>query len=299
MSPRGASRPATAPFSLALGGGGARGFAHVGVLRVLEREGLRPSAVAGTSMGAIVGALYAAGIGPDGLVEALDLLEIKGLAGVTKVNLGPGSLLSADAFEARMRQVLPATFDDLTLPFAAVATDLVTGERVVLRDGDLPRAVRASMSIPAVFEPVRMGERLLVDGGVVDPIPVDAAGGLFDGPVVAVDVGPLRPPTGATGGPRVAKPVLNVDAPTTVQVGTRAWDVGTHWLARPALADAAAVIEPEVGAYVIASFLEGADIIDLGVAAAERAMPSVRSALEEAARSPVERWWRRLVGSDR
>lgn len=289
-------RPALASFTLALGGGGARGLAHVGVLRVLEREGLRPVAIAGTSMGAIVGALYAAGTAPDELVGVLDLLEVKGLVGVTKLNLRPGSLLSADAFEARMRDVLPATFAELALPFAAVAVDLITGRRIVISEGDLPLAVRASMSMPIVFEPVRMGEWMLVDGGIIDPVPVDAARQLARVPVIAVDVGPLEPPAPRPGDFRGTKPTLNVDAPTTAQVGTRAYDVAAHWLARPGLLEAAKVIAPEVGGYGMADFLEGAEIVLRGEHAAEVAVPEVRAALEEAARPLLARWWRRATG---
>jgi NTE family protein len=286
-------RAKTAPFSLALGGGGARGLAHVGVLRVLEREGLRPRAIAGTSMGSIVGALYAAGVDADDLAATLDLLDLKGVAGVTKFNLKPDSVLSADAFEARIREVLPSTFDELQVPFAAVAADLITGERVVITTGDLPRAVRASMSIPVVFEPVRIGEYLFVDGGIVDPVPVDAARQIGGDPVVAADVGPLAPPGS---GPRGSKPLLNADAPTVVQVGTRSFDIAGHWLSRPGLSTAAAVIAPNVSSYSMADFFDGPAIVAEGLRATRAQMPNVRAALEDAARTPIERWWRGLLG---
>jgi NTE family protein len=282
-------------FSLALGGGGARGLAHVGVLQVLAREGLAPIAVAGTSMGAIIGALYAAGVSPDRLLESLDLLDLRALLGLARINLRPDSVLSADPFEARLREVLPATFEELTLPFAAVATDLLSGDRVVLTGGDLPLAVRASMSLPVVFEPVRLGDALLVDGGVVDPIPVDAARELGGDPVLAVDVGPLRP-FGSTAPIGGRKLLLRADAPTTVQVGTRAFDVAEHWLARPELRTAAAVIAPDVSNYSMADFLEGAKIIAEGARAADACVGSVRGSLEDAARSRVSRWWRRTRG---
>jgi NTE family protein len=287
-----------AGFSLALGGGGARGLAHVGVLQVLTREGLAPVAIAGTSMGAIVGALYAAGVSPDELATTLDVLDLKTLVGLTKFNLGPGSVLSADPFEARLREVLPATFDDLALPFAAVAADLITGERVVLTSGDLPLAVRASMSLPVVFEPVRLGDALLVDGGIVDPVPVDAARELGGDPVLAVDVGPLRPP-GSTVPAGGSKPLLRVDAPTTAQVGTRAFDVAEHWLARAELLTATAVIAPDVSSYSMADFLEGASIIAEGARAAEACVGSVRGSLfppVEPERGPFSRLRRALRG---
>lgn len=290
-------RAAGPVFALALGGGGARGLALVGVLQVLAREGLYPTAIAGTSMGAVVGALCAGGVAADDLAAKLDLLDLKALAGLTRFNLRPGSVLSANLVEARLRKVLPATFDDLTLPFAAVAADLVAGERVVLTGGDLPLAVRASMSIPIVFEPVRFGEALLVDGGIVDPVPVDAARDLGGDPVLAVDVGPLRPP-GSTPFAGGNEALGRTHAPTTVQIGTRAWDVAEHWLARAGLSTAAAVICPDVSRFSMADFLEGEAIVAEGVRAAEASVGAVREALEEAARSPFTRWRCRLTGPD-
>ena len=295
MRSRTRQRTPAPSFALALGGGGARGLALVGVMQVLAREQLHPTAIAGTSMGAIVGALCAAGVAADDLAATLELLDLKALAGLARINLRPGSVLSADPVEARLREVLPATFDDLTLPFAAVATDLVTGERVVLKSGDLPLAVRASMSIPVVFEPVRIGHMLLVDGGIVDPVPVAAARELGGDPVLAIDVGPLGP-TGSVPLGGGSKPRLSVDAPSTVQIGTRSWDVAEHWLARSALRTAAAVIAPEVGRYSMADFLDGEAILAEGVRAAEASVGAVRDALDEAARSPVSRWWHRVRG---
>lgn len=289
-------RVKTAPFSLALGGGGARGLAHVGVLHALARAGLRPRAIAGTSMGAIVGALYAAGVDTDDLAKTLDLLDIKGVLGVTKLNLKPGSVLSGDAFEARIRLMLPPAFDQLEMPFAVVAVDLITGSREMIAEGDLPLAVRASMSIPMLFEPVRIGDGLFVDGGIVDPVPVDAARRIGGDPVLAVDVGPFAPTGSANAELRGNKPVLNPKTPTVAQVGTRSFDISAHWLSRPGLGTAAAVITPDVSTYTMMDFLDGPQIIAEGERAAEAAMPDVLAALADAARTPLHRWWRKLVG---
>lgn len=286
-------------FSLALGSGGARGFAHAGVLDVLDRQGLHPSAIAGTSMGALVGALYAAGVAPARMAEALELLDFKRVVSVTALKLGPESVLTADRFEARLREALPATFAELRVPFACVATDVVTGERVVMSGGDLPMAVRASMSIPVLFEPVRRGGRLLVDGGVVDPVPVEAARALGGDPVVAVDVGALLPaPATAEEATSLKgrKPVLMSDGrPTAIHIGTRTFDVASHWLSKAQLATAAVVITPDVGGYSIADFVETRAIIAEGVAAASAAMPDVRRMLADAVRSPISRWLRSVL----
>lgn len=270
-------------FSLALGGGGARGFAHAGVLDVLDRAGLHPAAIAGTSMGALVGALYASGVVPSRMAEAFELLDFKGVVSITSINLGPESVLTADRFEARLRRALPATFAELRFPFSCVATDLITGERVVMSEGDLPLAIRASMSIPVVYEPVRKDGRLLVDGGVVDPVPVEAARVLGGDPVVAVDVSALlAAPTEAeeAAAPDGQESGLTSDGrPTAIQIGTRTFDVASHWLAMSQLATAAVVLTPDVGGYSIADFVDIPAIIAEGAAAAERALPELSAAL--------------------
>jgi NTE family protein len=294
---------AAAPrYSLALGGGGARGFAHAGVLGVLDRAGLPPAAISGTSMGALIGALYCAGFAPSRMAETVELLDLKGVVSVTALNLGPESVLTGDRFEARLREVLPATFAELRLPFAAVATDIVTGERVVMSDGDLPLAVRASMSIPVLYEPVRREGRLLVDGGVADPVPVEAARDLGGDPVVAVDVSALLPvPTTAeeAASPRSSRLALTSDGtPTAIQIGTRTFDVASHWLGKAQLATAAVVITPDVGGYSIADFADAKVIIAEGIAAASLQMTAIHKVLVESARSPFSRWLRSVFARD-
>jgi NTE family protein len=285
-------------FTLALGSGGARGMAHIGVLSVLEREGLTPRAIAGTSMGAFIGAMYAAGTDVAEMEAGAESVGLRDVASLTTVTLKPGSLLSADRIEEQLRKVLPATFAELKLPFACVAADLVAGTAVVISEGDLPRAIRTSMTIPILFDPVHDGDRLLVDGGVVDPVPVGLARKLGGAPVVAVDVGRLVADERGSRHGRALRPVLGAGAsPSLLQVGTRTLDVMAHWLARPALAEAAVVISPDVGGFFFAEVLESAAIIDEGARSAELALPAVRAAIADGSRSPAERWWRRLVGS--
>lgn len=284
-------------FALALGGGGARSLAHIGVLKVLAEEGLKPCAIAGTSIGAIVGALYAAGRGPDELETLVGSLGLKDLAGVAGLNLGGGSVLTADRIERGLRTMLPGTFEGLRLPFAAVAADLVDGGRVVLTSGDLPMAVRASMSIPIVFEPVPWNGRLLVDGGIVDPVPVDATVELCDAPVIAVDVGPLVP-TGESPGDRAGrKPSIDATRhPGVIQVGTRSFDVMQHWLARGQMSLAAVAISPDVGGYAMADFFEGPALIRAGEEATRAALPRIREVLASRRRDGLLGFVDRILG---
>lgn len=179
---------------LALSGGAVRGAAHVGVLQVLEREGIRPDVVVGTSAGAIVGACYAAGVPIAEISQLLSGLRWPKLARLAWNNRL--SLFDTMPLEAFVQATIGLqTFDDLPRRFAAVACDIVTGKRVTLRSGGVARAVRASSAIPGLFPPVEIDGRMLVDGGVVDNLPVDVARELGADYVIAVDLWP--PPSGS------------------------------------------------------------------------------------------------------
>lgn len=183
---------------LALGSGGARGAAHVGVLKVLERAGLKISAIAGSSIGAMVGGAYAAGL-PLARIEEEWLTTSRAKLLRSFLPTFPRAGLSSGAGLRRyLREILgDVRMEELPTPFAAVATDLDTGEPVVLRSGPLVEAIRASAAIPGVFQPVRWEGRLLVDGGMVEPLPVWVCRELGADIVVAVDTNPAPRPTTA------------------------------------------------------------------------------------------------------
>ena len=177
-------------LGVALGSGGARGLAHVGVLQELLARGAAPRFVAGTSMGALVGAAYAAG----NFGKFADALGGMDVAAAAALFLDFGF---AEAGLVRGRRVMEflssfvppdAEFEELPVPFAAMATDVSTGEAVMLRSGNVLEAVRASISIPGVFAPVKRGGALLVDGGMSSPVPVAAARALGARRVLAVNV---------------------------------------------------------------------------------------------------------------
>ena len=172
--------------ALALGGGAARGFAHIGVIKALETSGISVDVVVGTSAGSVVGALYAAGHGPFELQKlAIQLDE----ASVTDWSLFDRGLIKGAALERFINtNVGGRPIEGLRRRFAAVATDLQSGEPIVFQRGNTGTAVRASSSIPGVFPPVTIGGREYVDGGLVAPIPVRAARGLGADVVVAVDI---------------------------------------------------------------------------------------------------------------
>lgn len=176
------------PIGLALGSGAARGIAHVGVLKALEAEGLRPDVITGASMGAVVGAFYAAGYTVVELERFAADFDTRALVTLGEVALRRGAILSGERVEEFLRQHLPATFEELRIPFGCVATDLVRNQVVEFTSGDLITALRASMSIPAVFLPVRLDGMLLVDGAVREPVPVALARALGARVIVAVEV---------------------------------------------------------------------------------------------------------------
>lgn len=173
-------------IGVALGGGAAKGFAHIGVIKMLEANGLAPAVVAGTSAGSVVGALYASGMDAFELQEkavALDETRIRDL------QLSSGGLVQGQKLEDYVNeQVRRKPLEQLAKPFVAVATRLEDGERTVFARGNTGQAVRASSSIPGVFQPVAIGKYHYVDGGIVSPVPVDAARQLGADVVIAVDI---------------------------------------------------------------------------------------------------------------
>ncbi|MEF2278022.1 patatin-like phospholipase family protein [Deinococcus sp. YIM 134068] len=173
-----------AGFGLVLGGGGARGLAHIGVWRVLEEAELRPSVLAGTSIGGLVAAFIAAGASADDLTRVAEAVSWRRLL---DWRLG-GGLLRTSAFEAWLAANLPPTFEELAIPLAVTATDVLTGRQVYLSSGDLFPALRATTAYPGAIDPVPFGDMLLADGGVLNQVPVDAALFLGVHRVVAVDV---------------------------------------------------------------------------------------------------------------
>jgi len=247
---------------LALGGGGARGMAHVGVIRVLEREGIPVDCIAGTSAGSLAGAAYAAGIRGQGLLEIALHLRWRDIARPVWPRQGFVSFAQLEAY--LVKAVGDLTFADLALPYAAVAADLATGEQVILTEGRVAPAVRASCSVPGIVTPVEVGGRLLIDGGVVNNLPISVVRGLGADVVIAVGLG--APPGGYPKGP--------------LQIAMAALDfllVGAG--DDPATADVHLPI-PVWGLGSLVQTSRRHRCIALGEQAAERAMPQIRALLD-------------------
>lgn len=175
-------------LGLALGGGAARGFAHVGVIQVLEEAGLRPSHVAGTSAGSLVAALYASGMSPAELVRVAQTMQEAEITDWMLPILNRGALRGEALARYVNSQVAGKTLEQMPMVLGIVATDLGSGQAITFRRGNTGAAVRASSAVPGVFQPVRLGEREYVDGGLVAPVPVQQTRDMGANFVIAVDI---------------------------------------------------------------------------------------------------------------
>jgi len=183
-------------LNLALGGGGARGLAHIGVLKVLEKEGFPIGYLTGTSMGGLIGALYAAGWTAEQLeAEAIKMTSLRRLVKLLDPTPVRRGLLEGHRVRDQLKEWLGGdlTFDQLKISVGLIAVDLYTAQEVVLQQGSVVEAVLATIAVPGLFPPVHMGSYQLVDGGILNNLPVDEARAIGSGPIIAVDVSPSFP----------------------------------------------------------------------------------------------------------
>lgn len=253
---------------LALGAGSARGFAHIGVLRVLEREGIPVDAIAGTSVGAFVAAFWACGLPPDAIADALARAARRPFA----LTLPRAALFSNHRIGASVRRTTGGrAIEDLPVPFAAVAVDLHTREPVVLHHGPLWEACLASGTIPGVYPPLLREGRALVDGVVRMPVPTGVVADLGGNVVIGVRLSPKRDAATAATSPPVG-PNLVDTVFTILEVMQEA--IESHGSERANL-----IIHPEVTKVTLREFAVGRALIEAGEAAAEEALPALRRLL--------------------
>lgn len=259
-----ASPPPKIRIGLALGGGAAKGFAHIGVIKMLEANGLRLEVVSGTSAGSVVGALYVSGMDAFEMQRTAFALDE---AKIRDVSLFSGGLVKGQKLQDYVNELVgDRPIERMGKPFAAVSTQLETGKRTVFTRGNTGQAVRASSSIPGVFEPVAIGRWHYVDGGIVSPVPVDAARELGADFVIAVDIS-----TKASG--KAPGSLLgNVNQSITI-MGQR---LGAQELAR-----ADVVIRPKVSDIGAADFDQRNNAIVEGEKAALAALPQIRARLAQ------------------
>ena len=255
-------------IGLALGGGAARGFAHVGVIAVLEEAGLKPQLVVGTSAGSLVAALYASGKTSAQLQQtALNMEEVAITDWMLPI-LGRG-MFRGDALARYVNDLVASKpIEDMPMPLGIVATDLNSGQAVLFQRGDTGTAVRASSAVPAVFVPVKINGREYVDGGLVSPVPVRYARQMGADVVVAVDIS--SPPDGNPAG-------------DTLQILLQTFAIMGKTINQYELKDADVVVRPSLAGLKSADFSARQRAIDSGRAAMQAALPALRAKLETAA----------------
>ena len=253
--------PSRPGVGLALGGGFARGFAHLGVLQTFEQHHIPISHIAGTSVGSILGAAYASGTPLARIIETCRTIRFRDIARwrVSRLGLASNQRLGGlieRVFESRQ-------FEDLRIPLAVVATDLTSGEPVVFTQGNLVDAIRASCAFPGLFEPLEIGTRCLADGGLVAPVPTRAARALGATSVIAISVGIQDGHRGA---------------PTNIfQVVSRAVSAAQKHQLEVWERYADLVLRPDVQSLAWDDFHRADEAIEAGAAAARRALPRIES----------------------
>ncbi|MHB1169636.1 MAG: patatin-like phospholipase family protein [Longimicrobiales bacterium] len=290
-------------IGLALGGGGARGWAHIGVLNALDEHGLKPDIVCGTSIGALVGGIYAAGKVRE-LGEWVGGLGRRDVISLVDFTIGGGGVIGLRRLMRLYREHLgEPRIEDLDIPFAAVATDLEAWSEVWLRSGSLLSAIRASIAIPGIFTPVHLDGRWLMDGGVVNPVPVSLCRALGADLVIAVDlqVGPamngaggIQPgaagagvahqrPESHRGEDATTEAEIEAEskaAPAMSQVIIAALEIMQYRIGRSRLAGDPPdlVLTPRVSHVHPLAFAGGQPVIDEGYDTVQRMLPALRYA---------------------
>jgi NTE family protein len=254
---------------LALGGGAARGFAHVGVIQVLEEAGLRPDLVVGTSAGSLVAALYASGRNGAQLQQVAEAMEEAAFTDWTLPIFNRGMLRGEALARYVNSQVANKLIEQMAMPLGVVATDLHSGVGVLFQRGDTGTAVRASSAVPAVFQPVRIGAQEFVDGGLVSPVPVRYARQMGAELVIAVDISSA--PEGNPSG-------------DTMQILLQTFAIMGKSINGHELRDADIVVRPALVGVGSADFTAKRRAIEAGRAAMQRLLPQVRAAMEAKAK---------------
>ena len=251
-------------LGLALGGGAARGFAHIGVIQVLEENGIKPDMVVGTSAGSVVAAFYASGKTGAQLQWLADSMDESQLTDWTVPFMSRGMLRGEALGRYINTQLNGAKIEDLKIPLGIVATDLQTGDGILFRRGDIATAVRASSAVPSVFEPVRIGNKDYVDGGLVSPVPVRYARQMGADIVIAVDIS-SRPE----------------DAKTTdmLKVLLQTFSIMGKSISQLEMAQAEVVVRPAMSDVGSTEFAARKKSIEAGRAAMKLALPALKAAL--------------------
>ncbi len=271
---------------LALGGGGARGLAHIGVIRTLTEAGFKIDYIAGTSMGALVGAVYAAKGDLDFLEKMFESIREKDVLSVHKIAKHKDGMLfkPKHPVEQMLEKFVDGTqVENCRIPFTAVATDATTGLEVLLKKGDLVQAVRASTALPTILPPVTINGQILIDGGLINPVPADVVKKMGADYVIAVDVSKRWP--------NITKDTMTIRGIKTAVADTIS--AFEFQLSREVLKKANVVIRPLIDDYTIMDFGLAKEIITAGENEATRYVRQIRR--EAGYPAPKRTGWQKFL----
>lgn len=269
-------------LGLALGGGGARGFAHIGVLKILEAEGIKPQLLAGTSMGAVIAAMYAGGMSANEIeAEAMRMGSMSNLGNMVKLLDSDLAKLSHVVSNSAVQEYLSDLFNgkkdfsELQIPLAVAAVDVMHARDVVLQEGNLPEAVSASMALPGIIEPLQKDGMFLVDGGSLNNVPADLVDSMGAEVVVAIDVSPDV--TNMEFWKEQHMPGIAV-----ANWRTNAIMVSNFTAAKLRKARTDLIIRPDIGPQIttLSGFKYVKELVDAGAKAALDALPELRKLLK-------------------
>ncbi len=249
---------------LALGSGAARGLAHIGVIKALEEEGIPIDMIAGTSVGALVGALYAQGKDINQIIDLAKELASKKFSFLFDPAVPKTGLIRGRRIEAKLKAVFGDTeFSDLRMPFACVATDIDNGEEVVINEGRVREGLRASSSLPVLLSLVKRDGKYLADGGLVNPVPVSVLRTMGADLIIAVNV-------------LLYKNVLRVREHNIFSIIMQTMHISSYRLVRPSLEGADVVIQPLVEHIAFADFHRVQECVQLGETATQEVLPEIK-----------------------
>ena len=259
---------------LALGSGAARGLAHIGVLEVLEKEGISIDMIAGTSVGAAIGVLYAQGKDASTIKSLILHLSWKRLTSLVDLALPKTGFIKGKKIQGLLEVIIGGDigFSDLKIPFACVAADITTGEEVVINQGSVVEGIRASISIPVIFTVVKWKGRYLVDGGLVNPVPVSVLRQMGADFIIAVNVIPAVRDR--------AQQVEKVKEPHIISVIMQSLYIASYLGVRSSLEGADIVIEPQMPDITYGDFSRAEECISQGALATHGSIPEIKRQLE-------------------
>jgi NTE family protein len=263
---------------LALGGGGAKGFAHIGVLEVLQREGIPIDLIAGTSMGGLVGALCALGKDCDLMKQTALKINVVKMLSLADLALPKSGLFGGKAVISLLQKMIgrDVGFEELDVPLSLVATDINSGQEVVINQGSVLEGVRATISIPGIFTVVKREGRYLVDGGLVNPVPVSVAKDMGADFIIAVNV------MNDVGSRRRAKQDKRPKEPNIFNVLLQTLYVSSSVISRTSAVGADIVISPDTSQTGPGDFHRARQCIEQGEIAAREALPEIKRRLSKA-----------------